>query len=98
MGDLSDFQIGQIFGARLDGASVNKTATLLGASRAAVPKVVTAYTDRGKTSSAGRQSGCKPKLSERRRRTLKRIVSNNSRTAAAKVTAVLPLLELLQQR
>jgi len=26
--DLSDFQRGQIFGARLDGASVTKTATV----------------------------------------------------------------------
>jgi biotin operon repressor len=40
MGDLSDFQSGQIVGARLAGASVTKTATLLGVSRAAVSKVM----------------------------------------------------------
>jgi len=34
---------------RLAGASVTETATLLGVSRAAVSKVVTAYTDHGKT-------------------------------------------------
>jgi hypothetical protein len=32
MGDLSDFVKGQIVGARLAGASVTKTATLLGVS------------------------------------------------------------------
>jgi len=39
MEDLSDFQ-GQIGGASLAGASVTKTATLLGVSRAAVSKVI----------------------------------------------------------
>jgi predicted transcriptional regulator len=38
MGDLSDFRIGQIVGANLAGASINKTATLLGLSRAMVSK------------------------------------------------------------
>jgi transposase len=89
MGDLSDFQIGQIVGARLAGTSLTKTATLLSVSRVAVSKVMTAYTDRGKTSSATRNSGRKPKLSERDRCTLKRIVTKNRRTTAAKVTAEL---------
>ena len=61
MGDLSDFQRGQIAGARLVGASVTKTATFLGVSRAAVSKVMTAYTNYGKMSSAERNSGQKPK-------------------------------------
>jgi len=49
MRDLSDFQRGQIVGAHLDGASVTKTATLLGVSREAVSKVMMAYTYHGKT-------------------------------------------------
>jgi predicted transcriptional regulator len=57
MGDLSDFEIGLIVGARLAGASVTKTATFLGASRATVSKVMSAYTDHGKTTSAKRNSG-----------------------------------------
>jgi hypothetical protein len=57
MGDLSDFRRGQIVGARLAGACVTKMATLLGVFRAAVFKVVMAYTNHGKTSSANRNSG-----------------------------------------
>jgi len=48
---------------------------------------MTPYTDHGKALSAERNSDRKPKLNERNRRTLKRIVSKNHRTAAAKVTA-----------
>ena len=88
MGNLSEFQRGQIVGSRLAGASVTKTATLLGASRTAVSKVTMEYTSHGNTSSAKRNSSRKPKLSERDRRTLKRILFNNHSTAA-KVTAEL---------
>jgi predicted transcriptional regulator len=49
MGDFSDFQRGQIVGLLLAGAYVTKTATLLGVSRAAVSKVMTTYTNHGKT-------------------------------------------------
>jgi hypothetical protein len=44
---------------------------------------MTAYTNHGKISPAKRNSGRKPKLNERDRCTLKRIVSKNHRTAAA---------------
>jgi hypothetical protein len=50
MGDLSDFERGQITGARSAGASVTKTA-LLGVSKARVSKVMSAYTNHGKRSS-----------------------------------------------
>jgi hypothetical protein len=60
-------------------------ATLLCVSRSAISKVMTAYTNHGKTSSAKRNSGWKTKLSEREHC----IVSNNHGTAAAKVTAKL---------
>jgi transposase len=89
MGDLSDFQRGQIVGAHLAGSSVIKIATLLGVTRAAVFEVMTAYTNYGRTSSAERNSGRNPNRSERDRRTLKRIASKNHRTTAAKVTAEL---------
>jgi len=72
------------FGARLGGASVIETAILLGVSRAPVSKVVTAYKIHGKASSAARNGGQKPKLSEKDRRTLNRIVTKNHRTTAAK--------------
>jgi hypothetical protein len=85
MGDLSDYGTGQIVGVCLAEASITKMATLFSVSRA-VFKVVMAYTDHGKTS-AKRNSGQKPKLSTRDRCTLKRIVSKNHRTTAAKVTA-----------
>jgi len=54
MEDFSDFQRGQIVGARLAGASVIKTASLLCVPRAAVSKVMMAYTHHGRTSSAKR--------------------------------------------
>ena len=91
MGDLSDFQKGQVIGARLVGASVTKMATLFSVAIAAVSIVMAAYTNHGKTSSATRTCDRKPKLIERDRRTLMRIVSKNDRTTAAKVTPELSI-------
>jgi hypothetical protein len=77
MGDLSNHQRGQTVGAHLAAASITKMASLFSVYRAAVSKVVTAHTNHGKTSSARKNSGKKPKLSERDCHTLKRIVSKN---------------------
>jgi hypothetical protein len=77
------FQRGQIVGACLAGAFATKTPTLLVVSRPAVSKVMMTYTNHGKTSSAKRNSGQKPKLSERDCHTLKRTVSINHRSTAA---------------
>jgi transposase len=79
------FERGQAVGARLAGASVIKTAILLGVSRATVSKVMSAYTNHGKTTSAARNSKRKSTLTERERRTLRRIISKNDRTTAAQV-------------
>jgi transposase len=86
MGDLSDFERGQIVGARLAGASVIKVATLLGVSRATVSKVMWAYTNHGKTTSTKRNSGRKSTMTERDRRTLGRIVSKIQTSTTAQVT------------
>jgi transposase len=53
---------------------VTKTATLLGASRATVSKVMSAYTNHGKTISAKRNSGRNSTLTESNRRKLRSIV------------------------
>jgi hypothetical protein len=60
---------------------------LLGVSRAALAKVLMPYTNHGKMSSSKRNSGQRPKLSERDHHMLQRIVSNNCITTAAKLMA-----------
>ena len=67
----------------------NKTATLLGVSRAAVSKVMTTYTNHGRTSSPKRNRDWKQKLSGWDRPTLKRTVTINHRSTAAKATVEL---------
>jgi hypothetical protein len=57
MGDLSDFERGQIVGARFAEASVTKSATLLCVSRATVSEVMSACTNHGETTSAKGNSG-----------------------------------------
>lgn len=86
MGDLSEFQRGQIVGARLCGVSVTAVASVLGVSPGTVSKVMTAYTTHGKTTSGKRNSGRKKSISDRARRVLKRIVTRNRRATAAQVT------------
>jgi predicted transcriptional regulator len=88
MGDLSYFERRQIVGACLAGASVTRTARLLSVSRATVSKVMSAYTNHEKATSAKGNSVRKSTVAERDCRTL-RIVSKNHRTAVAQVTVEL---------
>jgi transposase len=85
MEDLSDFERGKIVGTCLTGKSATKTATLLGVSRATVSKVMSACTNHRKTISAKKNSGRKSTLTERDRRTLRRVASKNHRTNAAQL-------------
>jgi transposase len=86
MGELSGFEREQIVGERSAGASMTKSAALLGVSRAKISKIISAYTNYGKTISAKRNSGRNSTLTEKDLRTLRRIVSKNHRTTAAQVT------------
>jgi hypothetical protein len=63
-GDLSDFERGQVIGVCLARASLIKTATLLGVSRAAVPKVMLAYNYHGKSKSVKMNSEGKSTLTK----------------------------------
>jgi hypothetical protein len=83
MWDLSDFER---VGACLAGASVTKTATLLGVSRVTVCNATSVYTNDRKTTSAKRNSGWKSTLTERDHHLLRRIMSKNHRTDTAQVT------------
>jgi hypothetical protein len=81
---LSDFERGQIVGARLVGASETKIATLLIVSRVTVSKAMSAtYT---KTTSAKGNRERKSTSTERDRHSLRRIVSKNCRTTATQGT------------
>jgi hypothetical protein len=86
MGDLSDVERGHAVGARLAGVSVTKTPMLLDILRVTFSKIMLAYTNDGKTTSAKRNSGRKSTLTERDRRTLRRIFSKNYTNTAAHVT------------
>jgi transposase len=86
MGDLFDLERGQIVGACAAGASVTETAALIAVSRATVSKVMSAYTNHGKTTSSKRSSGSKSTLTERDHCILRTVVSKNHRTTAAQVT------------
>jgi hypothetical protein len=57
MDNFPNFERGQIAGARLAGASMIKTATLLGVPRATVSMVTLACTNHEKSSSVKRNSG-----------------------------------------
>jgi hypothetical protein len=87
VGVLSDFEREQIIDALLAGASVMKTAKLL--SRATVFKVMSAYTNYGKTTSAKRnRSNTDRKTSSYIE---KDCLKKNHRTTAAQVTAELSI-------
>jgi hypothetical protein len=66
MGDLSDFERGQIVGERLAGAAVPKTRTILGVSRATVSKVMSIYMNHGETKTAKRNSEKKINIDRKR--------------------------------
>ena len=94
MGDVSDFQRGQIVGARMAGATVTEIAQLLGIPRGTVFKVMTVYEKEGKTSSARHKSGCSSSLFERDRRKLNRIARNDHKTTASEKTTRIVRREL----
>jgi hypothetical protein len=64
MGDLSDFERGQMVCGHLARAFVTKTATLLGVSKATFSEVMSAYTNHGKATSAKTMSGLESTLTE----------------------------------
>jgi transposase len=89
MGYVSDFERQQIVDEHLAGASVTKTATLLGVLRVTVAKVMLAYTNHGKTTPMKRNSGRKLTLTKGDHCTPRRTVLKTYTTTAEQVTAEL---------
>ena len=89
MGDISEFKRGQIVGACLTGASVTRTASLCGVSRATGSRVRSACHHEGRTTSNRSNCRCKRKLSERDVQVLTWIVSKKHNTTAGQLTAEL---------
>jgi hypothetical protein len=87
MGDLSDFEKGHVIGVHLAGAPVIKTAAILGASRVKVSKVMSSYTNHGKTTLVKWNGQKKSTLTERDCRTLRRTVLKYHKIAAAHMIA-----------
>jgi hypothetical protein len=83
MGDLSDFERGQIVGACSAGASVTKAATILDVLGATVSMFMSVYMNHENTTSVKRNSGQKSTMTERDRHIVRRTVSKNHRTTAA---------------
>ena len=89
MGDLPDFQRGRIVGASLTGASVITAATYWVYPEQQFLRLWQHTQLMGRHHQLRRMVARNQNLSERDCSTLKRIVSNNQRTIAAKVTAEL---------
>uniref|UniRef100_A0A3P8SKM5 Transposase Tc1-like domain-containing protein n=1 Tax=Amphiprion percula TaxID=161767 RepID=A0A3P8SKM5_AMPPE len=85
--DLSDFERGFIVGARMAGASVTRTAQLVGVSIGTVAKVTSAFRVTGKTS-VSRVGNCgrQRTLNDRDARALVQFVKQNRSATLAQVT------------
>lgn len=89
MSDLTNFQKGQMEGARHAGVTVTETSQLIGLSKQMISNVTAACTQGGKTSVEKQNSGQKQQLSEIDRRILKRIKMSKKETTAVKMTTKL---------
>ena len=67
MRDLTDFERGQIVGARMVEASITKTAEFLSFSRATISRTMTQFEKYEKVSNNWSNSGGPSKLSDRER-------------------------------
>ncbi|GFV44379.1 hypothetical protein TNCV_999031 [Trichonephila clavipes] len=86
MYDISNVKRDMIIGPRLAKASVSGTANLVGASRAILLRVITAYTNLGKVSSVKHNSELMLKLKDRNRR-MKKIFAGKRKTTLPQITS-----------
>ncbi|GAB6028890.1 hypothetical protein CHUAL_014146 [Chamberlinius hualienensis] len=83
--DLTEFQRGMIVGARLAGASISTTASLLKLSRTSVTRIHQEWREKQKTCSNRKSCGRKKIVDERAEKKLARIAQDNKKATTKQI-------------